>query len=269
MVPTKKGKDGAGDKIESLKAGKAVGEAAADDGGDYLDFAEDQKREYKDLLARQSLPDANQAVPRMPPSFEQVSLCAKGGGCRYFFRITAPVNMKMYDDAAPGGIRPAMATIRRCLVGAVKLDSNDPIVMSAMKGLATEAPYGVQECSHWSPLTDEELAAQNERRLAGQRRDQEKEALAQALADEEARARRPAAGPVEDPADEMDDDGPEPDLAAPATAVDLAALRALGEAKGGATVITPEALKILGEAGATLVVPDAPAEPGTASAETD
>jgi hypothetical protein len=234
MVPPKKGTRATSETIEALKGERTLsGDApdASEVDGEYFDFIEAQRVEYKGILAGQSMPEPNQPVPKMPATFEQVSLCAKGGGCRYFFRVTAPVNMKMYDATAPGGIRPAMATMRRCLVGAVKLDSDDPIVLSTMKHLGTEAPYGVQECSHWSPYTDEEMIAVNDRRMTGQRRDQEKETLAQLLLDEEASSKRQPSGPVEDPADDMEDDGPEPDLSAPSVPVDIDALRALADSK--------------------------------------
>ena len=243
MIQSKHDKGIKPEVIEALKGGKTLGAAAeasaeatdtaAEADGDYFDFIEAQQEDFRATVAKGDLPEPNAPVPRMPPTFEQVSLCSKGGGCRYLFRIVAPVAAKVYDPKAPGGMRPAMATIRRCLVGAVKLQSDDPIAVSAMKNLGTEAPYGVTECSHWSPSTDDELAAMNDRRLAGQARDAEQERLARVLAEDEVRAKRPkelvedpdaaladapaqsaAAAIAADEADEVDDGSPEPDFSA-------------------------------------------------------
>lgn len=221
MIPTRKDPKGVTASPKTPKTGDAEvapTHDSVDDGGGYFDFIEDQKSEYKDLLSKQAVAEPNGPLPKLPPTFEQVSICAKGGGCRYFFRIVAPVNAKVFDDKVPGGVRPAMATIRRCLVGAVKLESDNPIALSAMRGAVTEAPYGVQECSHWSPYTNEELQNLTERRLAGQERDRDAEEMVKARDAEEARSRKGAAPNVDDPGDEMDDgcdDEPEPDFNAP------------------------------------------------------
>lgn len=174
-----------------------------DDGpDDFFDFQQDL-REVHDRARRED-PQPDNAPVKLPPKFEDVTLCA-AGPCRWFFRLEHPSRIKGYEGDT-GNMRPMVATVRRCLIGAVKLDVDDPAAASVMKNLGTEAPYGALSCSHYAPLTDEEIAEQTDRQLAALNRIQRERELTDELAKN--RDAHASARPVVEP--ELTEDPPDP-----------------------------------------------------------
>lgn len=162
---------------------------------DYFDIVDEQREEYARARKSGDMPEPNAPV-QMPKRFEDVTICAQGP-CRWFFQLIAPTRIKGFVDDTDQ-LKHFVAATRRCLIGAVKLNTDDPAAASLMKNLATEAPYGAIECTHYAPWTDEELADLEERRQQARERARERR---------EAVAVRDAARPIEVPAPE----GPEPD----------------------------------------------------------
>lgn len=172
IPPKKKSPEGADRAARAIALHDKLNKVPApvdddDDEGSYLDVAEDLKKHYLQSVENGDLPEPNGPLPELPPAFSQVSLCSKGP-CRHFFEVVHPIAQKRVDEKAPGGLREMLATTRRCLIGAIKIDQLNPLAVSTMKSLATEAPYGVQQCSHWTPYTPEEIADLQTRRQAAE-----------------------------------------------------------------------------------------------------
>lgn len=163
------------EKNEALDAmiAKATGDGSngdtdeIDDG--YFDYAKGLKEKWKagftpvaDATRLRNLP-----VPDEPARFDDISIC---NDCRHLFYNKMPIPVQVQDSDAPGGMRPMIATVRRCLVSSIRLPSDDPTPTGMLKKMSEEAPIAV-DCSHYDPLTDEELDKRvSNRAIARERR---------------------------------------------------------------------------------------------------
>lgn len=131
----------------------------------FLDFAEHYREEFKKSAPTGfSKPGLSTQGNAVPPRWEDVSLCVD---CKHCHQVTMPVNVRV--PVGETGQRAALGKVRRCLLG-LKLPSDDgPEVLSQIRDNAKIAPLAV-ECSHFSPWTDDELAAMEERRSQHQER---------------------------------------------------------------------------------------------------
>lgn len=217
--------DKAIEMAETLAAGgvkpgeDGVGAADGDIDPDYFDYVKDQQAHMKEARRSGDAPEPNAPV-NMPAAFDAVSVCAKGP-CKWLFELVAPVRVRVIENKNTGAQRSMMATIRRCLIGAVKLDSEDPAAMSVMKGLGTEAPYGAQRCSSWTPMTAAELALRDARILEYQDREDENKKADAALAEHRRLAAIASGAPAEQATMAM---AARPELAAAQAAYDGHAL---------------------------------------------
>lgn len=140
----------------------------------FFDYEEDLKTKWKSGFQPEARPEAlrNMAAPEEPVRFDNVSVC---NDCRYLFWNKIPVAIQVNDERAPGGVRPLIATIRRCMLAGVRLPSDDPTpggvfkTQSLDKPKSLEAPIAV-DCSHYDPLTDEELEKRARNRAVAKER---------------------------------------------------------------------------------------------------
>lgn len=143
-----------------------------DDDNDFYDFASDLKKKWRDEF-KPAVGDTLRNAPeaRPPLDFDATSICAQD--CKYYHWVKLPIDIIVDDPDVPGGRRPFIATVRRCLLGVLQLPSDEPTIAGAFKKRAEEAQICL-DCSHYYPLTDEELADRDRRRTIARIRSKRK-----------------------------------------------------------------------------------------------
>ena len=122
----------------------------------FFNYIDDLKKKWRSDFKPKSGPALRNAEEQAPPAeFDDVSICAQGP-CKYLFWAKLPIPITVDDPNAPGGRRYMTATVRRCLAGIIELPSDELTPAGMLKKSSDGAPIAT-DCSHWTPLTDDEL----------------------------------------------------------------------------------------------------------------
>lgn len=141
----------------------------AKDNSQFFSVVKDLKKKWKkDFKPKVGQDLRNPPEVIKPTKFEDISICAQGP-CKYLFSAKIPVDINIPDPTNPGGIRKMMATVRRCLAGVIELPSDEPTPTGMLRKGSDEAPIAV-ECSHYLPLTDDEVIERETRLLVARER---------------------------------------------------------------------------------------------------